>query len=147
MSASMARATAEAAAAPPIAEIPCSSTRGRPLAEAWIAAARRDRARWRFFSTARPVFGLWKMPTTKTRSPFFRQSLIPNLTGYDLGISTRLFNSGEGVGFFRGSNVLGAGVRNCAGRLVVLSRVSASVSLAGLDRCLACALVQILAQR
>src|SRR5207237_6991789 len=44
------------------------------------------------------------MPTTKTRWPFFRQSLIPNLTGYDLRISTRLFNSGEGIGFFRGSN-------------------------------------------
>src|SRR5947207_9102465 len=103
MNTPLAKLTAEAAAAPQIAETPYSSIRGRPLAEAWIAAARRNRARWRFFSTARPVFGLWKMPTTKTRSPFFRQSLIPNLTGYDLGISTRLFNSGEGVvGFFRG---------------------------------------------
>jgi hypothetical protein len=44
------------------------------------------------------------MPTTKTRSSFFRQSLITNLTGYDLRISTRLFNSGDGVGFFWGSN-------------------------------------------
>src|SRR6266699_6745971 len=91
----------EAAADPPITEIPCSSTRCRPLAEAWTAATRRNRARWQFLSTARPVFGLWKMPTTKTRSPFFRQSLIPNLTRYDLEISTRLLNSGEGVGFFR----------------------------------------------
>jgi hypothetical protein len=36
--------------------------------EVWrqLAAARRNRTRWRFFSTARPVFGLWKMPTTST---------------------------------------------------------------------------------
>src|SRR5207249_5344180 len=85
----------EAAADPPIAEIPCSSTRCRPLAEAWIAAARRNRARWRFCSAARPVPTLWKMPTTKTRSPFFRQNLIPNLTGYsELGISRRVFALG-----------------------------------------------------
>ena len=71
---------------PPIAEIPCSSIRCRPLAEAWIAAARRNRARWRFCSTARPAPTLWKMPTTKTRLPFFGQNLILTLTGcYRLG--------------------------------------------------------------
>src|SRR5205823_2748649 len=102
MNAPIASATAEAAAAPPIAETPYSSIRGRRPAEAWIAATRRNRARRRFFITARPIPGLWNMPTTKTRWPFFRQSLIPNLTRYDLEISTRLLNSGEGVGFFRG---------------------------------------------
>src|SRR5215831_17662499 len=81
----------KAATDPPIAEIPCSSIRCRPLVEEWIAAARRNRARWRFCSTARPVPALWKMPTTKTRSRFFRQNLIPNLIRYDLEISTRLF--------------------------------------------------------
>src|SRR5438093_13247350 len=82
----------EPAADPPIAEIPRSSIRCRPLAEAWIAAARRNRARWRFCSTARPVPTLWKMPTTKTRSPFFRQNFISNPIRYDLEISTRLLN-------------------------------------------------------
>ncbi|KAG0506320.1 MAG: hypothetical protein Udaeo_02930 [Candidatus Udaeobacter sp.] len=78
--------TIKAAADPPIAEIPCSSIRCRPLAEAWIAAARRNRARWRFFSTARPAPALWKMPTTKTRLPFFDQNLISTFTGcYRLG--------------------------------------------------------------
>jgi hypothetical protein len=32
------------------------------------------------------------MPTTKTRSPFFRQNLISNPIRYDLEISTRLLN-------------------------------------------------------
>ena len=92
MNALTARLRTEAAADPPIAEIPCSSTRCRPLPEAWIAAARRNRARWRFCITARPASTLWKMPTTKTRSPFFRQNLIPNLTGYSqLGTSTPVF--------------------------------------------------------
>jgi hypothetical protein len=31
------------------------------------------------------------MPTTKTRSPFFRPNLIFNPIGYDVEISTRLF--------------------------------------------------------
>jgi hypothetical protein len=68
-----------------MAEIPCSSIRGRPLVEVWIVAARRNRARWRFCSTVRPVPALWKMPTTKTRSRFFRQNLIPNQLCNQLG--------------------------------------------------------------
>jgi hypothetical protein len=46
--------------------------------------------------TAMEIPTLWKMPTTKTRSRLFRQSLISNPIGYDLEISTRLFQLGRG---------------------------------------------------
>src|SRR5207247_4281029 len=50
------------------------------------AAQRRNQALCRIYSTDQPIPTLWKMPTTKTLSPFFVQKLILTHTGcYRLG--------------------------------------------------------------
>ena len=90
----VAKPRTEAAAVAPVAETPNSLTRGRPSAEAWIAAARLNRARWRLLNAARPAPELWKMPTTKTRSPFFRQSPISTLIEYDSEIIDAIVMTG-----------------------------------------------------
>ena len=74
--------TIKAAADPPIAEIHVP----RPDAGLWSKrrSQRPDEIERDGGSagTARPTPTLWKMPTTKTRSPFFRQNLIRTFTEY-----------------------------------------------------------------
>jgi len=84
--------TIKAAADPPIAEIPMfldplpAFGRGRRSPQ-----PDENRARWRFFSTARPAPALWKMPTTKNVIALLRPKSHINfyrmLSG--LGTSTR----------------------------------------------------------
>ena len=86
----------KAAADPPIAEIPCSSIRCRPLAEAWIAAARRNRARWRFLqygpTSSHTLENADDQNAIALLRPKSHTQLLQDVI--DLGTSTR-FNFGD----------------------------------------------------